>query len=228
MRLFCFGLIVLLILPQSLATEERLESTRITDEDFHKRKGPHSYPYREWSEFILEELDIRSGDVVLDVGAGDGWWSERFYKKLNNKGKIYALEVDQEKVEKMKKKFAKIPQIVPYHSESDHTGLDENTCDLVFFSQVYHHLDEGTQEDYLRHLKKVVKPNGRLCIIERYSKIAIYNPDHATPLSTLVKQAEEAGWILVRYELMRGTNHYLSILVQQDLFGKKDEDKNIE
>ena len=38
------------------------------------------------------------------------------------------------------------------------------------------------------------------------------------PLSQLVKQAEEAGWIAVRYELMIGTYHYITIFVQKDLF----------
>ncbi len=223
MRFLHLWMIAILLFPISILSEEQWNSTRVTDLNHHKRTGPRSYPYRQWEKFILKELDIQSGDAVLDIGAGDGWWSERFAKELNGSGKIYASEVDEEKVESMKEKFADIPLIEPYLSESDTTGLDENSCDLAFFSQVYHHLNEGGHEDYLKHLKTVVKPTGRVCIIERYKDIAVHNPDHTTKLSTLVKHAEDTGWILVRYELMRGTNHYLTIFAQKDLFSKPEE-----
>jgi len=59
---------------------------------------------------------------------------------------------------------------------------------------------------------------GRLCIIEKEPAIATRSRPHGTPLSRLIKQAEEAGWILVRYELLTGTYHYLAIFVQKDLF----------
>jgi hypothetical protein len=34
----------------------------------------------------------------------------------------------------------------------------------------------------------------------------------------LTQQAEEAGWVLVRYELITGTFHYIAIFVQKALF----------
>ena len=73
--------------------------------------------------------------------------------------------------------------------------------------------------EYLRHLREVVKPTGRLCVIEKYSAIATRGASHGTSLSQLVREAEQAGWIAVRCELMTGTEHYLSIFLQKDLFG---------
>jgi len=64
-----------------------------------------------------------------------------------------------------------------------------------------------------------VKRTGRLCVIEKYSAIATRGASHGTSLSQLVREAEQAGWIPVRYELMTGTYHYLAIFVQKDLFG---------
>ena len=37
-------------------------------------------------------------------------------------------------------------------------------------------------------------------------------------LAEIAREAEEAGWIPVRCELITGTYHYLAIFVQQDLF----------
>jgi ubiquinone/menaquinone biosynthesis C-methylase UbiE len=186
--------------------------------DQHVCAGTGGYPYRERSAYILKELDLQAGDVVVDIGAGDGWWAEKMAELVGAGGIVYASEVDQRKVDKMKEKFTGVPQIKPYLCETDSTGLPENSCDLAFLSKTYHHLNVGGHVDYLRHLRKVVKPVGRVCIIEKYQAIAARRKDHAWSLSLLVQQAEEAGWIPVRYELMTGTYHYLVILVQKDLF----------
>jgi hypothetical protein len=42
--------------------------------------------------------------------------------------------------------------------------------------------------------------------------------EHAWSPGLLIQQAEEAGWILVRCELMTGTYHFIAIFVQKELF----------
>ncbi len=194
------------------------QSTRVTDPKQHVRTGSSGYPYRAKSDYILRELDLRPGDVVVDIGAGDGFWAERMAKFVGKEGTIYASEVEQNKVERMTKKFAVVPPVRAYLCPTDGTGLAENSCDLAFLSKTYHHLDADGRVDYLRHLRQVVRPTGRLCVIEKYSQLATWYKSHDTPLSRLAKQAEEAGWIAVRYELMTGTYHYIAIFVQKELF----------
>jgi ubiquinone/menaquinone biosynthesis C-methylase UbiE len=217
-------LLILLILigafnssPGAISTES-WRSTRVTDPEEYARADSSGYPFRAKSEYILKELDLRPGDVVVDIGAGDGWWSERMAKFVGHDGVIHAGEVEQGKVDRMKEKFADLPQIKPYLCPTDGTALPENSCDLAFFSLVYHHLNADGRTDYLRHLHKVVKPTGRVCVIEKYPEIAIEGKSHGVSLSQLVKQAEDAGWIPVRYELIAGTRHYIAFFVQKDLF----------
>jgi len=194
------------------------QSTRVTDSTHHQTTGTGRYPYRAKSDYVLRELDLRPGDVVVDIGAGDGFWAERMAVLVGKEGTVYASEVEQNKVDRMKEKFADLPQVRPYLCPTDGTGLAENSCELAFLSKTYHHLDADGRVDYLRHLRKVVRPTGRLCVIERYANIDSQSSSHAIALSQLVKQAEEAGWIAVRYELMTGTYHYITIFVQKDLF----------
>lgn len=194
------------------------QSTRVTEPTQHQRVGAGGYPYRTMSDYVLRELDLRAGDVVVDIGAGDGFWSEQMAKLVGEQGLVHAGEVDKKKVGQMKKKFADVPQIRTYLCPTDGTGLAENSCDLAFLSKTYHHLDAEGRVDYLRHLRNVVRPTGRLCIIEKYSQIATLHKTHDMPLSQLAKQAEEAGWIAIRYELMPGTYHYIAIFVQKELF----------
>ncbi len=194
------------------------QSTRITDPKQHQRSGAKSYPYRSKSDYILAELDLKAGDVVVDVGAGDGWWAEKFAVNVGSEGTVHAGEVVEKKVEQMKKKFADLPQVKPYLIPKDGTGLPENSCDLAFFSQTYHHLNKDGHVAYLKQLSSVIKPTGRVAIIEKYTEIGLGEGTHGTRLSRLVQQAEEAGWVPVRLELMTGTYHYIAILAQKELF----------
>lgn len=196
----------------------RWHSTRVTDPNQHVRTGARGYPYRAKSEYILKELDLKPGDVVVDIGAGDGWWAGRMAEFVGDNGAVHACEVTEKKVNRMKKSFTNMLRIEPYLCEKDSTGLAENSCDLAFLSQTYHHLDPNSRVDYLRHLRRVVKPTGRLCVIEKYPLIATQYKSHGTMLSRLAQQAEAAGWVPVRYELMTGTYHYIAIFVPRDLF----------
>ncbi len=216
----CFGsmavlwLIFLLACPLPCLQGDTGDGTRVTNPQQHCHRGG----YRPKSDYIFKEMDLRPGDVVVDIGAGDGWWVERMAKLVGDKGTVYAAEVNKKQVEEMKKKFAAVRQIKPYLCKTDSPELPERSCDLAFFSQSYHHLELNGHVEYLRRLRKILKPTGRLCIIEKYPDIATKNRAHGTPLSRLAKEAEEAGWIPVRYELMTGTYHYLAIFVQKDLF----------
>lgn len=210
---------VCLLLPIAAVRADSCESTRVVAENQHALTAKGGYPYREKSDYVLKELDLKPGDVVVDIGAGDGWWSEKMAAAVGEQGTVHAGEVAQDKVDKMKQKFAGMPQVKPYLCPTDGTGLVENTCDLAFLSKTYHHLDKDGQVDYLKGLCSVVKPTGRLAVIEHYQELATGRAqEHAWSPGRLTHQAEEAGWILVRCELMTGTNHFLAIFVQKGLF----------
>lgn len=219
-RISLLVLLILIAAPAAVYADSG-QSTRIVDAKQHVPSGGGRYPYRQKSEYILKELDLKSGDVVVDIGAGDGFWARQMAKSVGAEGVIHASEVEQRKVNEMKQKYVDVPQIKPYLSPFDGTALPENSCDLAFLSKTYHHFSEGSHVDYLRHLRKVVKPTGRLCVIEMNPALGRgRSSEHAWPPGLLIQQAEEAGWISVRCELMIGTNHYIAIFVQKELFSR--------
>jgi len=213
--------VLVLVVPGPGALESRADTgttTRVTDPKQHASVKPGGYPYREKSDYVLKELDLKPGDVVVDVGAGDGWWSQRMAKCVGATGTIHAAEVEQKLVDQMKKTFADRPQVKPYLCKPDSTLLPDNSCDLAFLSQVYHHLPKDGRVDYLRGLRRVVKPTGRLSVVEKYSEIATKGKDHGMQLSRVLEEAERSGWVPVRCELITGTGHFLAIFVPKDLF----------
>jgi len=217
-RICLFVSLILIAAPATVYADSG-ESTRVADAKQHAYGGSERYPYRQKSDYVMKELDLKAGDVVVDIGAGDGFWARQMAKSVGAEGVIHASEVEKRKVDDMKKKLADVPQIKPYLSPLDGTALAENSCDLAFLSKTYHHFNEGSHVDYLRHLRKVVKPAGRLCVIEMNPALASgRGKEHAWSPGLLIQQADEAGWILVRCELMTGTYHFIAIFVQKELF----------
>lgn len=200
-------------------------STRISDPKALSIESSTERGYKSKADYILHELDLRPGDVVVDIGAGDGWWSERMAQIVGDKGVVHAAEVEQKKVDQMKGKFASIPQIHPYLCPTDRPGLPEHSCDLAFLSQSYHHLDKDGRVAYLKGLHAILKPDGRLAIIEKYIEIGLGEGTHGTRLSRLIQQAEEAGWVPLRMELMPATYHYLALFASKELFPQEQPKK---
>ena len=226
-NLIRFLIVFMLLFMTTGAYGDTVESTRVIEPNQHACSGGGGYPYQRKSEYVLKELDLKSGDIVIDIGAGDGWWAEKMVKFVGSEGKIHASEIKQKEVDKMKEKFADVPQIKPYLCPTDGTALAENSCDLAFLSKTYHHLNKGGHVDYLRHLLKVVKPTGRLCVIEKHAGLGSgRGQEHAWLPGLLFEQAEEAGWIPVRYELITGTYHFIAIFVQQELFSPEPRKKS--
>jgi ubiquinone/menaquinone biosynthesis C-methylase UbiE len=201
------------------------KSTRISDPKMHRRVGASRYPYRAKSAYILKELNLQPGQAALDLGAGDGFWTEKMAKSVGAGGTVHAAEVNKKLVDNLKKKYASTPQIKPYLCKTDSTGLAANSCDVVFLSQAYHHLPKGKRVDYLKHLRTVVKPTGRVVIVEKYIENNMGHGTHGTLLSRLIAQAEQSGWVPLRVELMTGTYHYIAIFAQKDLFPPETKPK---
>ncbi len=187
-----------------------------------RKQGCGGQGYREAADQVIKRLALKNGHVIVDVGAGDGWWAKRMADRIGPQGVIHAGEITQEKVDELEKTCAQTPQIKPYLCPLDGTALPENSCDLAFVSKTYHHFNKNGHVDYLRHLKQVIKPNGRLVILERHVSLATGRGiEHAALPGLLSHRAEEAGWMLLRCELLRGSDHFMATFVQPEFVLKK-------
>ena len=92
---------------------------------------------------VLKALEISSTAVVADIGAGGGYFTEKFSKYLGLSGQVYASDVQDVMIENLKERVAKsqLNNVEVIRGEFDDPMLPAASCDLAFFSSVYKEID---------------------------------------------------------------------------------------
>jgi protein-L-isoaspartate O-methyltransferase len=135
----------------------------------HQGIGWLERPEREKEEApskLIDLLKLKEGMVVADVGAGSGYHSFRMSEKVGDKGKILAVDIQQEMLDAIKKKAKekKITNVEPVLGTENDPKLPESKVDLILLVDVYHEFSEPFE--MTRAMVKALKPGGRLVFVE--------------------------------------------------------------
>jgi ubiquinone/menaquinone biosynthesis C-methylase UbiE len=111
-------------------------------------------------------MEWKPGVVVADIGAGDGGWAFASAREVGPAGKVFATELDPEKLAALKAEVAKrhLSNVTILESKEADTNLPPECCDAIFLRRVYHHLTKPAEFDAA--ILRSLKPGGRLAIID--------------------------------------------------------------
>jgi protein-L-isoaspartate(D-aspartate) O-methyltransferase len=134
-------LIIHLIQSGALQTREIIEAFKGVDRADFVAPGMQSLAYEDYAlpigfgqsisqpftvAFMMELLHPQKGDVVLDLGTGAGWTAALLSNIVENKGKVYSVEIIPELLEEAKKNLDKydIKNVLAKQAQ-DRLGLPE-------------------------------------------------------------------------------------------------------
>jgi ubiquinone/menaquinone biosynthesis C-methylase UbiE len=111
-------------------------------------------------------MDWKPGTIVADIGAGDGKYAFAAAQIVGPSGRVFATEIDQDKLANLRSDVAKrhLTNVIVLESKDADTNLPTECCDAIFLRRVYHHLTKPAEFDAA--LVRSLKPGGRLAIIE--------------------------------------------------------------
>jgi len=115
---------------------------------------------------LLNELKLREGDVVADIGAGSGYYAFKMAALVGPKGKVLAVDIQPEMLDIIKARAKKdgVENVEPVLGAEADPKLKDDSVDVILMVDVYHefsHPHEMTEK-----MVKALKPGGRLVFVE--------------------------------------------------------------
>ena len=116
---------------------------------------------------LLKEAGITEGQIVLEVGCGNGYYTIPAADMISNNGKIFALDINSIAISEVTEKMNdnKLHNIVPLHKDAMNTGLDDNSIDLSFFFGVPRLFRmQDVFNKVFNEIYRITKPHGTVVI----------------------------------------------------------------
>jgi ubiquinone/menaquinone biosynthesis C-methylase UbiE len=161
---------------------------------------------------IIRYLKVRSGSKVADIGCHEGYMTMKLSLSVASTGKIFSVDVQQSKLDKLKDHLAKrkITNVTLIKGDYDNPKLPVNTLDAVIILDSYHEMD--AHDKILHHIKEALKPGGRLVLCEPIA------PERRKSTREDQERKHELG---ISYALGDLQKAGFTILTQQDPFADR-------
>lgn len=153
---------------------------------------------------IFELAEINPGSVVADVGCHEGYLTVHMARKTGPEGKVYAVDINKTRLNALERhlKARNIANVKTVHGDYDNPKLPEGALDVVVVMDTYHEMTDYME--ILAHIKKALKPNGRIVLIEKIkshmrNKSRKQQTDaHTLSMRYVKKELEDAGFSITR------------------------------
>ncbi len=177
---------------------------RIFLEDYILFNNPRRADWENTPKFI-ESINARPGEIIGDVGCGPGLFSYLLSKKVGPTGKIYALDLNKDHLEKFNaflKKYS-VTNVSTHVSSVTSTKLPPNTLDAAILTSLYHIIYAEAEEErnaFVLDLKSAIKPGGRLIVIDNSPVTGDTLPYHSNYIAAelIIGQLKFYGFELVK------------------------------
>ena len=150
---------------------------------------------------IIDRLEIREGCAVADLGAGGGYFTLEFARKVGSAGKVYAIDTRPAYLAFIRGEALRggLDTIRLVQATQNEVHLPQASLDLIFVRNVFHHLP--TPAAYFHRLRTFLKSEGRVAIIEHkpkggFSFVALFK--HATSSAMIIDAMSKAGYFLAQ------------------------------
>jgi arsenite methyltransferase len=169
-----------------------------------KASSPRNKP-----DHVLGALALRPGDHVADIGVGGGYFSMRFADAVGERGRVYAVDRDPDFLALLRKTAAKkgVNNLTLLPADAMASNIPARSLDCVFFRNVYHHLHDRVV--YIKSVSGLLKPDGRIAIVEYTEKSTGQPAGHFVPPSVIIDEMNEAGFGLEKsYDVLQPRQSY--------------------
>ncbi len=124
--------------------------------------GTRRHAYRK----LLEAAGVRSGDRVLDVGCGPGYFIRILAEAVGPGGSAVGTDAAPEMIEYASRKARRLSNCRFESGTAESLAFPDASFDVVVSSLMLHHLPEEVRLQAVGEMKRVLRPGGTLLLAE--------------------------------------------------------------
>ncbi len=164
------------------------------------------------AERVMNRLRILAGMRVVDIGAGDGYYTVRLARRLGRAMPIYAEDVKAEYLERLESRLKRegISGVTLIRGEPGDPKLPQAAIDVAILAHVYHEIENPYE--FLYRLQPSLAPEARLAIVE----VDKATQDHGTPPALLRCELAAVGYRQIDFMSLAPADGYLAVFVPPD------------
>lgn len=174
-------------------------------EDFILFANPARESWEKTSKMI-NELGLKPGMKVADIGSGPGYFSFKFAKLVGDKGKVYAVDNNEDHVGYVKHTIErlKIKNVESVMPKQDDAGIPERV-DLIYMCSLYHNfyaiLSDEERDALISSMRRSLKEGGKLVVVDN-GPVEGTLPYHGPFINRafIISQLTNQGFELVKQE----------------------------
>lgn len=122
---------------------------------------------RDFRDKTVDVAHIAPGERVLDVGCGTGGLAMAVKRRVGEKGEVHGIDASPEMIARARRKARKAGVDVAFEPAAvEHLPFADGTFDSVLATIMLHHLPEDVRRRGLREMRRVLKPGGRLFVVD--------------------------------------------------------------
>ena len=136
----------------------------------HRAHGFSSAFFLDSNE-IIDELNLKGSETIMDAGCGDGHIAIKLLEEYIDSGYVYAVDIYDASIDDMEKYKAENNVENLINIEADITegisGIDDETFDVILMVNVFHGFKASRKlDDAVNEFARLIKNDGRIAIMD--------------------------------------------------------------
>ncbi len=159
---------------------------------------------RQNPEQILKKAGLKKGMCIIDSGSNDGFFTLPAAQIVGETGKVYAIDIDKEALERLKAKLQAedICHVEIINKSAEEVIIGQNIADFIFFGTVLHDFYDPVR--VLNNSRQMIKEGGIIYDFDWQKKAAQFGPPYTLRFSQtyVEKIADKAELTVISSEVV--------------------------
>jgi len=117
-----------------------------------------NYP-EEFLDYLVTDCGLHPGIDVADIGSGTGILTRQL---LTRKARVFAVEPNSDMRKVAEDELSACSEFVSVNALAEHTGLHDNSIDLITVAQAFHWFDPG---QFQLECRRILRPDAKVALV---------------------------------------------------------------